>query len=219
VLAESGMAPFWRLAGLFLGLAAIIALPFVIWGAHFEALFGPDRLREWFAAYRGSAWLIAIGLLLSDLALPVPNTVIIAALGAIYGPLVGGLVATVGVCLPGLLGYGLSRRFGRPLARRLFSTADLATAEALFARSGGWMVALSRWLPILSEAIACMAGLARMPPGRFALALLCGAAPLGFAVAAVGHAGSEQPLLTLALCAVLPLPIWLFARRAVATRA
>jgi membrane protein DedA with SNARE-associated domain len=99
----------------------------------------------------------------------------------------------------------------------LLSAGDLAAAETLFARSGGWMVALSRWLPVLPEAIACMAGLARMPAGRFSLALLCGSAPLGFAVAALGHAGSDRPFLTLALCALLPLPIWLIARRATST--
>lgn len=205
--------PFWRLAAIFLGLAVIVALPFLIWGDRFEAVLGPDRLLGWFQEYRSVAWIVAIGLLVSDLILPIPNTMVMAALGALYGPLLGGFVSVVGNCLSGLLGYGLCRRFGRPVARRLLGESDLVAGEALFARSGGPMVALSRWLPVVPEVISCMAGLGRMPLRRFLLALLCGSVPLGFAVAAIGYAGSDRPFLTLLLSALLPLPIWYILRR------
>ena len=203
-----GLRPVLRLTWIFLVLAILVALPFLIWGDRIEALLHQDRLVAWFQSYRSSAWLIAIVLLVSDLVLPIPNTMVMAALGVIYGPVVGGLVATIGTTLSGLLGYGLCRRFGRPLARRLAAEADLRAGEALFARSGGFIVAASRWLPVLPEVISCMAGLARMPFRRFALALLCGSAPLGFVVAALGYAGTDRPLLTLVLCALLPLPLW-----------
>jgi uncharacterized membrane protein YdjX (TVP38/TMEM64 family) len=205
--------PFWRLTGIFLGLAVIVALPFLIWGEHFEALLGSDRLLGWFQEYRSTAWILVIGLLVSDLILPIPNTMVMAAAGAVYGPLLGGFVSVVGNCLSALLGYGLCCRFGRPIARRLLGEADLAAGEALFAKSGGPMVALSRWLPVVPEVISCMAGLGRMPLRAFLLALVCGSAPLGFTVAALGYAGSNRPILTLILCALLPLPIWYVLRR------
>jgi membrane protein DedA with SNARE-associated domain len=107
-----------------------------------------------------------------------------------------------------MLGYSLCRRFGRPLAARLIGESDLEAGEKLFARSGGFIVAASRWLPVLPEVISCMAGLARMSLPVFALALLSGSAPLGFVVAGLGYAGSERPFLTLLLCAALPLPLW-----------
>src|SRR5687768_5676973 len=106
----------WRLAGLVVCLAVVFGLPFVLWGDRFETLLHQDRLGIWFESYRNSAWLMAIGLLVSDLVLPIPNTVVIAALGILYGPLLGGLVATVGTCLSGVAGYALCRRFGRPFA-------------------------------------------------------------------------------------------------------
>jgi len=143
---------------------------------------------------------------------------VMAALGVIYGPFLGGLVATLGNCLSGLLGYALCRRFGRPLATRLIGEPDFEAGAELFARSGGVIVAASRWLPVLPEVISCMAGLMRMPLANFTLALVCGAAPLGFVVAGLGYAGSEQPLLTLVLCAALPLPLWYFLHRIVAPR-
>ncbi len=84
---------------------------------------------------------------------------------------------------------------------------DLIAGEVLFARSGGMLVAASRALPIVSETVACIAGIARMPFLLFALALVCGAAPLGLIVAAIGYTGSERPLATLVACALLPMPV------------
>ena len=41
------------------------------------------------------------------------------------------------------------------------------------------------------------------------LALACGSLPLGFAFAAVGHAGTEHPALALAASALAPPALWL----------
>jgi uncharacterized membrane protein YdjX (TVP38/TMEM64 family) len=209
-------SPVLRFGLLFLAVAIVFALPFVAWGDKFEAFLHQDRLVAWFESYRGFAWLIAIGLLVSDLVLPIPNTVVIAALGILYGAVLGGLVATVGTCLSGILAFGLCRHFGRPLAARLVDAAELKAGELLFARSGGLIVAASRWLPVLAEAVACMAGLSRMPPTAFVVALVCGAAPLCFTVAALGDFGADRPLLVLALCGLLPIPIWLLVRNVLA---
>jgi uncharacterized membrane protein YdjX (TVP38/TMEM64 family) len=209
---RSNWRPFWRVGGLFLGIAVIIAVPFAIWGEQIETALGQDALLEWAIRYRSFAWLVAIALLVSDLILPIPNTVVMAGLGAIYGPLLGGIAATLGTCLSGLIGYAACRRFGPLVADRLLGDADRGAAERLFARHGAVIVAASRWLPVLSEAISCMAGLARMAPMKFSLALFCGAAPLGFTVAAIGHSGSDRPFLTLLACALVPLPLWFFVR-------
>ena len=210
--APAGLRPVLRLTWIFLAFAIVLAFPFFIWGEELNAVLQQDRLVASFQSYRGSAWLIAIGLLVSDLVLPIPNTMVMAALGVIYGPIVGGLVATLGNGLSGLLGYSLSRGFGRPLAARLVGEADLEAGEHLFARSGGLIVAASRWLPVLPEVISCMAGLTRMPFTLFTVALVAGSLPFGFVVAGLGYAGSSNPLLTILLCALLPLPIWYLLR-------
>ena len=214
VAGEPGFRTPWRVMAAFGALALLIALPFLLVGEQLETFLHRDRLVAAFQSYRSFAWLVAVALLVSDLVLPIPNTMVIAALGIIYGPLIGGLVATLGNCLSGLLGYGLCRRFGRPLAKKLLGEADLHAGEVFFARSGGLLVAASRWLPILPEAISCMAGLARMPLPVFLLALVCGAAPFGFIVAGLGYAGSDNPIAAIALCALLPLPLWFLVRAA-----
>ena len=211
------MRLLWRLGALFLGLALLVAVPFLVWGEQVEWALRSEVLVGWFAQHRAVGWAAAVALLVSDLLLPIPNTIVMAALGAIYGPLVGGAVSTLGTCLSGLLGYGLARRFGPALANRFMADREAEAAEELFRRYGGIIVAGSRWLPVLPEAISCMAGLARMPLPNFGLALLCGAAPLGFTVAAIGYSGSDRPVLTLAACALLPLPLW-FLMQALSAR-
>jgi uncharacterized membrane protein YdjX (TVP38/TMEM64 family) len=198
-----------RLLGLFLLLTLAVVIPFLIWGAGFERSFGADGAVAWLAGWGRWAGLAGILLLVSDLFLPIPATAVMAALGFVYGPLAGGLLATLGGFLSGALAYSLCRWFGRAAALRLLGAEDLADGERLFARAGGWLVVLSRWLPVLPEVVACMAGLARMPPRAFFVALACGSAPLGFVFAAIGHAGADHPILAIALSACLPPLLWL----------
>jgi uncharacterized membrane protein YdjX (TVP38/TMEM64 family) len=201
-----------RLLLTFLAIAVLIALPFFIWGDRLEALFTGAGAVAQIKQYGSFAWAIAIVLLLSDLALPIPTTAIMSALGIIYGPLLGGAIAAAGSVISGLTGYGLCRAFGRPLARFLSGGKALEDGERLFASAGGWIVVLSRWLPVVSEVMACMAGLARMPFALFTGALLCGSVPLGFVFAAIGHIGEDRPVITLGIATVLPIVLWLAFR-------
>jgi uncharacterized membrane protein YdjX (TVP38/TMEM64 family) len=198
-----------RLVGLFLIFALIVLVPFLIWGSGFEQSLTAEGAAAWLAGYGQWASVAGILLLMSDLVLPIPATAVMAALGFVYGPLAGGLIASLGSFLSGALGYLLCRWFGRPVAVRLLGPKDLMEGERLFARVGGWLVVLSRWLPVFPEVIACMAGLSRMPPLSFFAALACGSVPLGFAFAMIGHAGVDHPVLAIALSAVLPPLLWL----------
>ena len=198
-----------RLIGIFVVLAILVLIPFLIWGEGFEQRFSQAGAVDWLRDYGRWAWAAGLLLLISDLFLPIPATAVMAALGFIYGPFAGGLIATVGSFGSGALAYLVCRRFGRPVAVRLLGPQDLMEGERLFARVGAWLVVLSRWLPIFPEVIACMAGLARMRSLAFFAALACGSAPLGFVFAAIGHAGASSPVLAIMLSAGLPPLLWL----------
>jgi hypothetical protein len=45
------------------------------------------------------------------------------------------------------------------------------------------------------------------------IALVCGTVPLGFGFAAIGDLGSSSPTMAIALSAVVPVVLWLLARR------
>ena len=167
--------------------------------------------RSWLDAFGPWVWLAAVGLLVADIFAPVPTTLIITVMGQRYGPILGGLIGVLGSFSAGMIAYGLTRMLGRRFARWLLAE-ELDSAEQFFRDKGAFAVACSRWLPLLPEAISCMAGLARMPVGRYALALLSGAVPMSFAYAALATT-SDNELIPLLISVLLPIPIWWIAGR------
>ena len=190
-------------------LTVLLALPFVFWGDAFEVAFSPERTREVFDSWGSWAWLVGVALITSDILLPMPATVVMTVLGTLYGPLLGGLIASTGSFIAGSVAYGACRLLGRRAARRIVGENELRRGHELFQSVGGWAVALSRWLPLLPEVVACVAGLVKMPAGRFFASLGCGSVPLGFTLAFLGGVGATSPRLVLVLSAVLPAVLWI----------
>lgn len=201
-----------RLVATAVGLAILFCIPFVIWGDDFVRWFSSDGAAAWIRSWGAWGWLAVIGLLMSDLLLPIPATPVMSAAGYVYGPLLGGLISAVGSFCAGLAGYGLCRAFGRGIAVRLAGEKEMADHESLFRRSGPWLVAASRWLPLLPEVVSCLAGLTRMPVRVFVVALACGSIPLGFVYAAIGAAGQEYPRVALVLSVLAPVALWAIVR-------
>ena len=190
---------------------AVLAVPFFVWGN----LFSEDVqvLEEKIKDYGVWPWLAGIFLLVADILLPIPATAVMAALGLIYGPLLGGLVASAGSFLAGLLPYLCCRTIGRRAGEWIVGRQELKRGERLFGSYGGWAVALSRWMPLLPEGVACFAGLVRMPGRKFLAALACGSIPMGFAFATMGQLGKAEPQLTIVLSALVPALLWLIVGR------
>lgn len=202
-----------RLFLVFAGLAAAVLAVWVAFGGAWEARFTLDGSVRWLENAGPWGWAAGIGLLVGDLLLPVPSTVVMSALGWIYGWLPGGLAAGAGLMLSRLLGYGIGRWIHEPTARKLLGNKDFERGKLLSARGGGWMVAVSQALPIVPEALCCTAGLVRMPLRRFVASLACGSLPVGFLFAAVGQLGREQPFWALGFSIVIPGLLWAAARR------
>ena len=187
--------------------------PWLVWGEKFENALTLEGSITWLRAQGGWAWLAGVGLLVGDLALPVPSTIVMSALGVIYGTVVGGLIAGVGSILAGVAGYGLSRLVGRPMAIWCAGEESLVRTEMLFARGGAWLVLASRWLPVFPEAVSCLAGLARMPFPTYLGASAAGSLPMGFAFAAIGALAQDRQGLAITLSITLPVLLWLISRR------
>ena len=193
-------------------LTIAFCIPFLIWGDDFMRWFSAEGAIALIRSLGAWGWLAIIGLLMSDLVLPIPATPVMSAAGYIYGPIVGGLISAAGSFLAGMTGYGLCRAFGRGIAIRLAGEKEMTEHETLFQRSGPWLVAASRWLPLLPEVVSCLAGLTRMPVRTFVVALACGSIPLGFVYAGIGAAGQDHPRLALALSVLAPPVLWAAVR-------
>lgn len=201
-----------RLTLIVIGFIALSLVPFLIWGGQIEADISRLGAAGWMRSFGGWAWAVGIGLIISDIVLPVPSTAVMSALGIIYGQWIGGLVSAIGSICAGLLGYGVCRMIGPKTAERLAEIEGFDRARTLFDHWGGWLVAGSRWLPVLPETVSFLAGLTAMSFVRYLGALTCGAVPLGFAFAYVGHQGANNAALTLMICSVAPLLMWLAVR-------
>ena len=163
------------------------------------------------------AWALGIVLICADVVLPIPQTAVIAALGIIYGTLLGGLVGGVGLIVGGLVGYALMLTSARRYFQRWVRSRTVHQMERLFDQGGAWAIVVTRSLPYsLPEAMAFLAGLAGMPPRQFIAALVIGSVPTAFVFAAIGAGWSDQPILALGVSYVLPiflLPIALYVIR------
>lgn len=197
-----------RLYVIIFTLVGITLIPTLILDDEIDEQFageqGINRLRE----YGDWAWAAGVGLIVSDLFLPVPSTAVIAGLGMLYGPLLGGLIGGLGSLLAGLVAFGLGRTLGRPALRFLCGDADLDRLARFFSRHGLWAIALSRWMPLLPEALCGLAGTARMAIVPFLAALACGSLAMGFAFGFLGMAYLDRPATGLILSALIPLAVW-----------
>ncbi len=105
---------------------------------------------------------MGVGLLVLDVLLPVPSSVVGVMLGARLGWRLGFASCAAGLLLGHVIGYGLGR------------LAPERWAQGM-ALSPGWLGVLStRPVPVLSEAVTLMAGASRMPFWGFASATLLG---------------------------------------------
>ena len=190
----------------------LILISFMLFGDTFSKLFAEENMIQFFRDYGKYAWLIGILLLIADLFLPLPGTIIMSTMGFVYGPWIGGLLAVAGNFLSGMLAFFLCLALGEKGSKWILGDRDYTKGHQLFRERGGYIVALSRWLPILPEAISCIAGLNRMPVQNFVIALLCGSLPLGFIFAYIGYRGLDEPLLAIVVSAILPLVLWILAQ-------
>jgi uncharacterized membrane protein YdjX (TVP38/TMEM64 family) len=165
-------------------------------------------------------WVVGavLALLLLDLFVAVPTMTTILLAGVLLGPWLGGAASAAGLILLGAVGYGLGRRFGRPVLRRLYrDEARLAGIEAAFARNDILVLFVCQALPILPELSCCLAGIARMPLRRFLFGYAVGVVPYAFIVAAGGAASAPDNLtpaiLTCIGVSVTLLAAWTVLRR------
>jgi len=202
-----------RLFAFFIGLAILILTTWIIWGGRMEENFSLMGSVEWLRAAGPWGGVAGILLLLGDLALPIPSTLVISALGYLYGIWLGGILASIGLIGAGVIGYGVGYLCGEKRARQWLGERDFNRGQALFTKGGGWVVALSRALPILPEVISCTAGLVRMPFYKFLTSLICGSVPMAFIFASIGHLGQAAPSWALGMSVAIPALLWAMAAR------
>jgi uncharacterized membrane protein YdjX (TVP38/TMEM64 family) len=196
-----------RLFLVILGVLILLLVPYLIWHEPMDAYFASAEYQQWLSSIRPYAWLIGLGLLAADAFLPVPAPPVMAVMGALYGTLVGGIIAATGSILAGLVGLGIGRIIGRKALRLLAGEAELAELQRFFDSWGAAGIVASRALPVAPEVLTVLAGSARMRFGRFMLALVLGGIPIGVLLAWAGERAGQSSGLLLVLT-LAPAGLW-----------
>lgn len=187
---------------------AAMVIPVIIFDEEIDAQFGGERGLEYLRQFGSWAWLVGIGLIVSDLVIPMPSTAVIAGLGMLYGPWLGGFIGGVGSIIAGALGYFGCRLLGDRVVKFLMGDTNLGKLQKFFDEYGTWAIAFSRWMPLLPEALSCLAGMARMKAGRFLAALSVGSMAMGISFALLGMAYVDRPVVGIIISALIPVAVW-----------
>lgn len=141
---------------------------------------------EWMAEYSVPV-AAAIGnlLLMLDVLLPIPSSLLMVANGALLGAFWGSIASLVSSTLAGLLAFWIGRK-GSGVVHRFVRADELARADRFFRRWGGAAVVLSRPIPIIAEAVGALAGMTALSWKRFSVALVMGNLPIAILYALAG---------------------------------
>lgn len=145
---------------------------------------------------------VGVGLLVADVLLPVPSSLVMVAHGALFGVWVGTLLSLAGSVGAALFGFAIGRRGGGML-ERLVTPDERARADRLLRRWGTLAVIVTRPVPLLAETVAIMAGTSSLGWGQMTLAALAGSLPPALLYAVTGAAAVNFQSSTLVFFCVL----------------
>jgi uncharacterized membrane protein YdjX (TVP38/TMEM64 family) len=136
---------------------------------------------------QGGIWAAALGvaLLIADVLLPVPSSLVMVAHGALFGVFAGTLLSLLGSTGAAAFGFWIGRRGGK-LLERLVTAKERERANAMLERWGILAVIVTRPIPLLAETVAIMAGASPLGWGRTVLAALAGSLPPALLYALTG---------------------------------
>ncbi|MBI1305773.1 MAG: hypothetical protein GC181_04070 [Bacteroidetes bacterium] len=145
----------------FLWLSAIlIIITFVLWGESLEHSF-----EIWLSRNRdepGMFSFVSFLVLVSDIFLPVPSSVVMFLNGNVLG-FYKGFALSLSSCMIGsLVGYYFGKLFNPDL-----SSSSNQKAKKIIHRYGDYIVLITRGIPIISESVCVVSGYARVPAPRF----------------------------------------------------
>ncbi|MFX0047033.1 MAG: TVP38/TMEM64 family protein [Candidatus Hermodarchaeota archaeon] len=161
--------------------ALIILSLFILYYNYFiDTTFVYTIVAEWFVnpiwalGYLGILLFIVI-MAIQGLIVPIPSEVVLLATGMIWGWLFGGIMGIIGSMAASLLCFYISRRGGRPLAKKFVGESGLAMADKLINKYGIKAIIVSRFIPFISfDVISYASGLIDIDIKKYSIGTLIG---------------------------------------------
>lgn len=157
---------------------------------------------------------IGVGLLIVDLVVPVPSSLVMTVLGALFGVWKGTLLSLAGSMGAALAGFAIGRA-GGPLLARLVPPEERSRADRLLQRWGALAIVVTRPVPLLAETVIVLAGASPLGWFRALTAAAVGALPpaLLYAIAGTTARSSGSFLIVFAVVMLMAGLFWLLGQR------
>ena len=198
------MRELFRTRPLVLLVLAAPIVPFVLLGGTIDQWFDQWRQRP---PHPGLSAALIVGLLATDIFLPVPSSMISTFGGGQLGWLGGTLASWLGLSVGAIAGFALARWLGPPFAQRFVRKQSLEQMQTLSNRFGPGVIILTRGVPILAEASVLLLGLQHLAWRRFLPPLLLSNLGLSLVYAVFGDFAARYDSTPLALAVSILLPV------------
>ncbi len=166
------------------------------------------------AAGAAGAAALGVGLLVADVFLPVPASLVMIAHGALFGVAGGTAVSLLGGLGASAVGFAVGRR-GSGWVRRWVPAGERRRADAALARWGDLAVVATRPVPVLAESLAVLAGTTALSWRRFLVLSLLGYLPacVLYAVTGATAVRLDSASLTFGVVLLVAAVVWWVGRR------
>lgn len=175
----------------------VLILQIVVFSCFFLLLFGLtfnvgffNELPRYLDGRSFLTAILSIGILASDILLPIPSSVVMLLNGKLFGVMQGTVISATGLFLSTITGYVIGIVFKKKIGY-FISYQQREESEKIFRKWGFIALIISRPIPLLSESISIIAGIHRMKPGVLILSAIAGSVPGAFIYAYYGSMSND----------------------------
>ncbi|MCK4779274.1 MAG: TVP38/TMEM64 family protein [Candidatus Lokiarchaeota archaeon] len=120
--------------------------------------------------------LLFIGIMaIQGLLVPIPSEIVLLATGMIWGWALGGFMGVIGSMAAALLCFYVSKKGGRPLAKKFVGENAIDMADDLIQKYGIKVIIISRFIPFISfDVISYASGLVDIDVKKYSIGTLIG---------------------------------------------
>ena len=184
--------------------SATILIIFLLFGS-FEKI--AENLLE---NYSEQPWVYAAWsfiILVSDIVMPVPSTIVMYLNGFVLGTFVGSILSLVSLMLSSCIGYLLGKFTP-------FKRSDSMSIK-LLDRYGPYVIIMTRGIPVLAEAVSIMCGYIGFSFRKFLWLHLIGYVPICILYAYLGTIANQNSAfgIILGISIVITILFWFFGAR------
>jgi len=138
--------------------------------------------------------LFIIIMAIQGLLVPIPSEIVLLATGMIWGLIGGGIMGIIGSMSAALLCFYISRKGGRPLAKKFVGENAIELADNFIRKYGMGAIIVARFLPFVAfDPISYASGLVDLDIKKYTLGTFIGSIPRAFFYSWLGSALGITP--------------------------